>query len=103
MQSKCSVGKEIMLICHVETNLVFLPVVRQDPFRVGLDQNLLLADLLSFQNGMIQIQTNLGLVLKYNWEHPCQFSLRNIKNYGIYGGKSQAIGYFCTPFIFMHY
>ena len=31
MQPKCLVGKEIMLICHVETNLVFLLVVRQDP------------------------------------------------------------------------
>ena len=31
MQPKCLVGKEKMLICHVETNLVFLPVVCQDP------------------------------------------------------------------------
>ena len=31
MQPKSSVGEEIMLICNVETNLVFLPVVRQDP------------------------------------------------------------------------
>ena len=31
MQPKCLVVKEIMLICHVETNLVFPLVVRQDP------------------------------------------------------------------------
>ena len=31
MQPKSSVGEEIMLICNVETNLVFLPIVRQDP------------------------------------------------------------------------
>ena len=31
MQPKWLVGNEIMLICHVETILVFILVVRQDP------------------------------------------------------------------------
>ena len=42
IQLKCRIVKEKMSICHVETNHVFLPSIRQDPLRrgVGLEQRL---------------------------------------------------------------
>ena len=64
------------------------------PYRVGLHQHRLLADLHSFQNGILWIKTNLGLIVLYDGEHSRQFFQRIIKNYVFYGRKSQAFGSF---------
>ena len=67
-----------MLICHVETNFVFLPVVRQDPLprKPWSEPTPGRFALIPKRNDTDSNQFRFSFF-------PCKFSFRNIKNYVI--------------------
>ena len=99
MQLKCIIVKEMMFICLLETNHVFLLSIRPDPLRrraISPPTSGRFA-LIPNRNYIDQNQFRDSQV--YDGEHLCPFSLRNIRNYGVYGRKCQAFGFFVHPLI----
>ena len=79
-------SKIILFIYNFVNSISLFCLCIRPLYRVKLDRHLLLADLLSFQNGITQIQKKI----KGYFSNTCKFSLRNMKSYVIYVRKIQA-------------